>query len=507
MRLSLKCAAASLVAVMSTFTMHPEVTIDYRGEIIENLGTGDFAPYYMASNVYGTVTQPYSTLLRASLSHSMSRDSRFSYGFGADVIGGYSSKTNYDAFIDGKWVTRGQGPAPIWLQQLYAEVKFRGLFMTAGMKETGSAMLDDNLSSGDITWSANSRPMPGIRIGFIDFQNIPLTNGWLQIDAVLFYGKPHDNNWLRDHFNHYNSFITSGRWNNYKRLYLRTNPSQPFSATFGMQAAAQFAGTCVTYRNGEIMSEVKAPLKLRDFCQMIIPRHGEYFYRGNHLGTWDIALRYRLCNGNEVRAYLQSPWEDGSGIGKMNGFDGLWGLEFRASKPGFITGAVFEYLDFTNQSGPLHWSTGDHPGTTITDEATGSDSYYNNYFYNGYACYGMSQGTPFIPSPLYNLDGYMRYADTRVRGFHAALRGNISSEVDYRMMISHRTGRGDSYLPRLHKVRDTSIMLEGIYKMQNTPEMDLKCQLAWDHGNMYGNNFGILVTISYKGSFNIGGRR
>ncbi|WP_289645618.1 hypothetical protein, partial [uncultured Muribaculum sp.] len=69
MRLSLKCAAASLVAVMSTFTMHPEVTIDYRGEIIENLGTGDFAPYYMASNVYGTVTQPYSTLLRASLSH------------------------------------------------------------------------------------------------------------------------------------------------------------------------------------------------------------------------------------------------------------------------------------------------------------------------------------------------------------------------------------------------------------------------------------------------------
>lgn len=324
---------------------------------------------------------------------------------------------------------------------------------------------------------------------------------------MLFYGKPHDNNWLRDHFNHYNSFITSGRWNNYKRLYLRTNPSQPFSATFGMQAAAQFAGTCVTYRNGEIMSEVKAPLKLRDFYQMIIPRHGEYFYRGNHLGSWDIALRYRLCNGNEVRAYLQSPWEDGSGIGKMNGFDGLWGLEFRASKPGFITGAVFEYLDFTNQSGPLHWSTGDHPGTTITDEATGSDSYYNNYFYNGYACYGMSQGTPFIPSPLYNLDGYMRYADTRVRGFHAALRGNISSEVDYRMMISHRTGRGDSYLPRLHKVRDTSIMLEGIYKMQNTPEMDLKCQLAWDHGNMYGNNFGILVTISYKGSFNIGGRR
>ncbi len=323
---------------------------------------------------------------------------------------------------------------------------------------------------------------------------------------MLFYGKPHDNNWLRDHFNHYNSFITSGHWNNYKRLYLRTNPSQPFSATFGMQAAAQFAGTCVTYRNGEIVSEVKAPLKLRDFYQMIIPRHGEYFYRGNHLGSWDIALRYRLRNGNEVRAYLQSPWEDGSGIGKMNGFDGLWGLEFRASKPGFITGAVLEYLDFTNQSGPLHWSPGDHPGTTITDEATGSDSYYNNYFYNGYACYGMSQGTPFIPSPLYNLDGYMRYADTRVRGFHAALRGNISSEVDYRMMISHRTGRGDSYLPRLHKVRDTSIMLEGIYKMQNTPEMDLKCQLAWDHGSMYGNNFGILVTISYKGSFNIGGR-
>ena len=97
---------------------------------------------------------------------------------------------------------------------------------------------------------------------------------------------------------------------------------------------------------------------------------------------------------------MESPWEDGSGIGKLNGFDGLYGIEYSSGNKSIINGAVVEYLDFTNQSGPIHWAPNDFPGTTIKVQATGADDYYNNYAYNGYQYYGMSIGSPFIKSPL-----------------------------------------------------------------------------------------------------------
>lgn len=62
--------------------------VDYRGEIIANAGTGDFAPYYIASNNFGIMTQPYSALARASVWRGMEMDRRFSYGFGIDALAG-----------------------------------------------------------------------------------------------------------------------------------------------------------------------------------------------------------------------------------------------------------------------------------------------------------------------------------------------------------------------------------------------------------------------------------
>lgn len=490
-----------LTAFLSAKASYP---VEYRGEVIANAGSGDFAPYYIASNNFGILTQPYSVLARASARCGMEMEKRFSYGFGIDALAGYASSTAYLHYIpsDKRLVEIKRHPANIWLQQLYAEIKYRCLFLTVGLKEVGSGLLDDSLSSGDITWSANARPMPGVRAGFHGFEDIPFINGWVQITGEFFYGKPTDNDWLEERYNHYNSFITTGRWINYKRVYFRTKPSKPFSVTIGMQAAAQFGGTSVTYENGERERVETSPAKLKDFFQMLIPGKDDEYWAGNHLGSWDIMARYRFHNGSQLKLYLQSPWEDGSGIGKLNGFDGLWGIEYRNATKSVISGAIIEYLDFTNQSGPLHWDPIDNGGSTIVDQATGADSYYNNYFYNGYAYYGMSQGTPFLMSPLYNLDGYMRYVDTRVRGFHAAVEGTIFPGLDYRAMVSHRISYGDSYVPRLKKARDTSWMIEARWSPASLSGLTLKGSVAMDRGDMYGNNFGALLSVSYRGILN-----
>ena len=78
----LSTAAMALAAVCAM----AEFTVDYRGEAAVNAGSGDFAPYYMASNVHGTVNAPIGAYLRAGLWHRMDSTARFSWGFGAEGI-------------------------------------------------------------------------------------------------------------------------------------------------------------------------------------------------------------------------------------------------------------------------------------------------------------------------------------------------------------------------------------------------------------------------------------
>ena len=506
LKTSLTVALAALVAGQAA-GQRP-LTIDYEVEAVFNTSSGRLAPYYIMSNRHGMLTQRHDAILDLSASKSLKLSERFSYGFGAEAVVGYQSKASYRRFVsagaDGTiFSNNSQGPAAIFLQQLYGEIKYRSLFLTAGMKHHESALLNFNLSSGDLTESGNARPIPEVRVGFIDFQNIPLTNGWLQIEGVISYGKFADNDWIRDHFSYYSGHIVTGSLYTYKRCYFRTKPSQPLSVTFGMQAAGLFGGTTDRYRDGQLVSSVKNPQKLKTFFKMFLPTRGgsDGYYDGNSLGSWDVMARYQLPNGARLKAYVEKPWEDGSGIGWKNGFDGVWGVEYAAADhSAIINGAVVEYLDFTNQPGPMHWAPGDFPGTTITGEATGADAYYNNYGSNSYANYGMGIGTPFLPAPIYNNDGYPAYVNTRVRGFHVGLRGSLGA-IDYRLLGGYRKGWGDGRVIYSRATEDTSMMIEGIYKAMRIKGLTLKAQLALDSGSMLGDNFGALLSVSYRGDF------
>lgn len=505
---ALTCA----IAISCCLAVYGELPINYQVSLTANAGSGDFAPFYMMSNVHGTLTQPYSTLLRASASKEMDSHKRFSYGFGADVVGGYTSRTAYRRYdkSTSTWVPNNQGPAPVWLQQLYAEVKYRSLFLSAGLKERGSVFLNDALSSGDMAYSANARPIPAIRAGFIDFQDIPLTQGWVQIRGELSYGISTDEDWRINHFHHGGSSITTGKiWYSYKYLHFRTNPDKPFSFLIGMQTTCQFGGIHRIYSSdGEEIVELRTDMtpSLGSFFKALIPMAGNTtYYEGNHLGTWDVMGRYKFRNGHELRVYYQSPWEDGSGIGKLNGWDGMYGIEFRNANPkSIVSGAVIEYIDLTNQSGPLHWDPADFQyGYLIPSEATGGDDYYNNVAYNGYQLFGQAIGSPFVKSPIYNTSGSLRFFDNSIQGFHVGITGNVTSQIGYRLMASYRKSWGTSLSPSINPTESLSMMLEGNYEPAGIPGLSIKAQIALDKGNLLGDNFGGLVSVSYNGLFNL----
>ena len=487
--------------------------IDYQVGLVANFGNSELAPYYISSNTGGIVTQQTDALLTAALWHMMDPAKRLSWGAGVELWGGYGSSAAYDRYLgDDQWTQVKQHPSRLWVQQAYLEGKYRSIHAVVGGRYKHSPVVNDLLSSGDMVWSVNARPPMGVMAGFIDFQDIPLTGGWLQLMGEFGYFRGFDDKWLENHYNYYNHFITTGTWLHYKSLHFRTRPDQPLVFTIGAQAACQFGGAADYYKNGEIFNTVQMDADAKAFLRTFIAgsggnSSGDSFVEGNHLGTWDVALDYNLLQDRSLRCYAQMPWEDGSGIGKFNGLDGLWGLEYRDNGSGsLVSGAVFEFMELTNHSGPIHWAPADHPGTPIVDEATGADDYYNNYIYNGFQSHGMSIGSPFVKSPLYNLDGYMRYRDNVMRGFHAAVSGNLSSRLNYRLMGSYRKAWGTPMIPRAVAVDDFSMSLQAGYSPAGCEGLQVAAQFAVDRGSLYGDNVGAVVSIHYHGNFNFNKR-
>ena len=288
---------------------------------------------------------------------------------------------------------------------------------------------------------------------------------------------------------------------------IRVQPLR-LSVTVGMQASCQFAGNREMYATGNMFLSEKSKATLKTFWKAFLPSGGssgsnigdKAYYEGNHLGSWDLAVRYRLDGGKRLRAYYQSPFEDGSGIGKLNGWDGLYGLEYRTADRSPVSGAVVAYLDLMNHSGPIHWAPGDFPGTPIVDQATGGDNYYNNYYFNGYSELGMSIGSPMLKSTIYNRDGYQQFTDNRLRGFHAAVTGYVLPELSYRLMASYRKSCGSVFVPAIEKRDATSVMVEGSYDAHKLlPGLSITAQVAVDRGSLYGNNVGAVVAVKYCG--------
>lgn len=487
--------------------------LEYSGKVLLNSSTGNFAPYFIGSLDGGRVVRKNSALADFNASVRTDTSRRFSWGAGMEVLAGYSHANSYDKvkYDDGRYIVTNERncPAPVWIQQLYGELKYRGVLLRVGQKDPRSALLDESLSSGDLTRSSNARGIPGVSIGFIDFQDIPFTGGWVQIDGVVEYGKFTDSRFMEQQYNYFNWVLATDTYYTYKRCYFRTKPSMLLCVTLGMQAAGQFGGTSRWYSQGRIIDEEHRGFRIKDVLKMFLPveGNGNNFYEGNTLGSWDFKACYRLSDGREISFAFEWPWEDGSGIGRRNGWDGLWGLYYHEKAGGrsWITGAAVEYLDFRSHSGPIHWAPGDFSGTTITGSASGGDNYYNNDTYTAYANYGMAIATPFLVSPIYNLDGNPVFLNNRARGIHVAVKGCIGACFDYAVKYSWQQGLGMSRRPSAHSLTDTSMLLSVSWDAGDVlPGLRADVKLAFDKGRLRGDNFGAMIGISYSGSFNFG---
>ena len=516
-----------LTAFLAAEHASAEYRLPYEVSTTAGVSTGAFAPSYIMNNNGGVITQGCVVQERGRIIRPLDLGKRFSYSFGADVLAGWQSPARYRRWYqasgseeegDGYFAYPRRGVSPVRLQQLYGSVKWRGVYLLAGMKEYDRSIFNQELVVGVITLSNNARPIPMVSVGFVDFQNIPFTRGWVQIQGEIAYGRFIDGDWLRNHYNYYNHFITTGAWFHYKRCYFRTNPGQPFSVTLGMQHAVQFGGNWRSYTRGVFNPALSwdGKMNLRDFIDIFYQGKGghdkfapgdDVNFVGNHLGSWDIRLRYRFGSGHELTAYLQKPWDDDSGVAWQTGFDGVWGLEYKAPEPGWVDGAVLEYVDFTHQSGSIHWDPANSPDADIPGKATGADNYYNNFMYNGWSNYGLSVGTPFYKQPIYNRDGILEYKDNLTRGIHAGIKGTPVSSLDYRVLIGWRTAYGTPYRPRTWRKHCVSAMAEASYRLPRITGLSVNAKVGFDAGSLLPPVFGLQASVVYTGDIIFKSRR
>lgn len=237
----------SLICATQAWAAEP-FDIEYEASLTANVSTGTFAPYMLGSWNYGRINSASGIWQDGRIEKKMTLDRRFSWGAGVEYIAGYGTAADYDRYNDGEWTRKSVRQAPVRLHQIYGEVKYRGVYLLAGMKERHSLIVDDELSSGDLTRSNNACPIPGVAVGFVDFQNIPFTNGWVQIEGEVMYGRFMDKNFRENTFSHYTGLLSYNNEYIYRRCYFRTKPSQPFCVTVGMQAAGEFGGVAYQYR-------------------------------------------------------------------------------------------------------------------------------------------------------------------------------------------------------------------------------------------------------------------
>lgn len=458
-------------------------------------GTGDFTAYQLATNRHHVLaTRPNTAYLRGAINveHHFSKD--WTLSGAVDAIG--------SVHADHK----------VYLQQCYANLSWKQFFLEVGSREQEMVVRDNLLSVGSFVNGINAKPIPQIHIGTKGFWDVPFTKGWVQVNFDFGYGKFLDNSYREKQFFDHQDVsyqYATGAYYHHKHLYFRSNPEKPVFITVGIDHVAQFGGTNYDYRTGTLVTKSK-PSNFKAFWKVIFPTGDSNYFEnesledwvyGNHIGLLTYQIGWNINKNHQLQVYLDNPFEDGSGMRKGNGWDGLWGIQYSNKTPGrqYVRGAVFEYFQSTNQSGPLHWDSGDYPEpvrSQITNLVTGNDDYYNHMFYSSYTHYGMTPGIALITSPIYNKDGFNEFSNNRVKAWHLGVNGELTDRLSYLVKGSYQEGWGTYSKPFAEKHHSFDALFQGNYKLG---PWQFSAAYAFDAGNIYGHNNTFNFKIGYHG--------
>lgn len=477
--------------------------LNYFFETTGSFGDGSHAPFWLTSNRQG-LSSPDNGMgyLRFAALGEMLLPSQFGVAYGMDLGLGFGMQENW------------------FVHQLYVDLKYKWLGLEMGIKEHYGEMKNHSLSTGALTWSGNSQPIPQIRLGLLDYTRLPILGNWFSIKGLIGYGRMTDDKWRKNQAEKFGpkSTYTSGILFHTKSAFIRFGDFErfPLQATIGLEMNTMFGGTMY---NGSVYlipyDEYKFPSGPKAFWNALLPFNeadDQGQENGNILGSWHLGFDYQL-NDWKIRAYYEHFFEDHSSMlgieyksnqqgkkefvwyGMRRNFgDGLFGLEINApSDFRYVRSFVFEFLNTRGQCGAVCNNLGPH-----AERVDGCDLMYIHSKYGSYSHWGYSMGSPVLVSPVYNENGDPEFQSNRVRMFHVGLEGGLTSKIDYRILATTTSHWGRYKKPLNEVERVTSLMLECSYWLGDSYswKFSLSGAMDFDDGNLLGNNRGIMLSVS-----------
>lgn len=475
----------------------------YRTELQTTLSGGDNTPLWLNANRYGLSSlKTANGFVRAAVERPLSNDDgrRWGVGYGADLAlatGFTSTLVVQQAYVEGRWL--------------------KGT-LTVGAKEYPMELKNPMLSTGSQTLGINARPVPQIRLALSDYWTIPGTRNWLGLKGHIAFGKTTDDSWQKDVVGPLSKYTENTLYHS-KAGYLRVGPKN-LTLELGLEMAAQFGGRSYHEVLTDIWEKTDNEKGLSAFWHAVIPGgadSGEGIYgntSGNQVGSWVMRLNVDQPSWN-LGVYADHFFDDHSSMFMLD-YDGygtgerwnertrqrfvayslkdiMLGLELQLKEIPWMSHVVVEYLYTKYQSGPVY-----HDRTpAYSDHIGGNDNYYNHYIFTGWQHWGQVMGNPLYRSPLYNRDGTIGVEDNRFVAWHAALCGDPSSSLHYRVLATYQTGLGTYDAPYAHPRHNLSVMTEFSWRLPSG--WQLCGALAMDKGRLLGENYGVQLRIIKTG--------
>ena len=477
--------------LISTMSIKAQ-TIATRYEASGAYGSGTYAPFWHMANRQGLGSEKTGmgyARVGAQGNHPFKK-SGITLDWGADIVGGMNMTS------------------AVFVQQAYVECSWRKLRLSVGQKERWGELVNHRLSTGSLVESGNARPIPQVRLELHDYWNIPGTNGWLAIKGHLAYGRFTDGGW-QERFVAKDKQRATGVLYHSKEGLMRFGNTEkfPLTAEIGIHMVTQFGGTIYNWSGAG--NTVHAPRRLKDYFLALIPLKGDEQYvapdqanvAGNVLGSWKGAITWNVKEWM-LRLYYDHVFEDHS---QMFWEYGLWteqlvGLELNLKEFKWIKSATIEYFNLKNQSGPIY-----HDSNSIfPDQISCRDNNYWHHTYGGWFNYGQMIGTPLCTSPIYNKNHTLGIYNTRVEAFHFGIEGDAVDWLGYRVLYTRSNNWGTYGKPFKDIKINRSAMVELTVKPQAMRGWSVAASFALDRGDLYGNNYGGLLTVKGENLFNIG---
>ena len=159
----------------------PDSAFRYSAEVNASVSSGANTPFWLVNNRFGLSSiEKNNGYVRAGLFKDAPKEGkRFSWGAGVDLAVPWNFTSSFV------------------VQQLYADLRYRNAELSVGSKEWTGGFNNIRLSSGDLLFSNNSRPIPQARLSLPDYIAIPFTNRWVSLKGYIAYGAFTDDSWQR----------------------------------------------------------------------------------------------------------------------------------------------------------------------------------------------------------------------------------------------------------------------------------------------------------------------